>query len=55
MNELDKVLAINSEQLENVAKEAAYLKESEFSPVKGRMSIIYGPKGDLEKEKELSI
>jgi len=29
------------------------LKESEFSPVKGRASIVYGVKGDLEKENEI--
>ena len=29
------------------------MKESEFSPVKGRASMLYGAKGDMEKEQEL--
>eukprot|EP00347_Sterkiella_histriomuscorum_P003315 403364755 len=53
ISELDKLLQNSSNTLDNLQKEASYLKESEFSPVKGRQSIVYGVKGDLEKENEL--
>ena len=53
ISELDKLLQNSSNTLDNLTKEAYYLKESEFSPVKGRQSIVYGVKGDLEKENEL--
>ena len=40
--------------LQMVAKDATYLKDTEYSPVKGRSSAMYGKvSGDFEKEKEV--
>jgi len=47
---LDRILSEIEGTLDMIWKDAQYLKESDWSPVKGRTSILYGQSGDLEKE-----
>ncbi len=49
-DELDRILSEIEGTLDMIWKDAQYLKESDWSPVKGRTSILYGQSGDLEKE-----
>jgi hypothetical protein len=53
IDDLDRLLSEINSLLEMIWKDAFYLKESEWSPVKGRTSILYGTNGDLEKEQEV--
>lgn len=41
-DEFERILSEIGSTLDMICKDAEYLKESEWSPVKGRPSLIYG-------------